>query len=396
MTRAVSLAHVPRTLAPALHATHRNVTNRNETVLAALQNQHYSHLRMNWALRALYLPHEKRGFMKDGYGRQINYLRISLTDKCNLRCIYCMPEEGVCLMPHDALLSIEEITRCVKVATRIGIKNVRLTGGEPLVRKGILALVQQLSDIPEIENISLTTNGTLLKSMALPLKEAGLNRVNISLDTLSRETYAQVTRRDKLHEALEGIQEALRVDLSPVKINTVTVRSLKENYLEFAKMTLDLPIHVRFIEYMPIGTHVNDPNTGWGKQDVYPADQLIEDINHAALREGLAPLLPVSDLRKPQGSGPARYLAFPGARGTVGVISPLSRHFCSECNRLRLTADGKLRPCLFSDKEWDVRTALREGSDDDVYKVFLQVLNKKPDEHHDKVGTEREMSQIGG
>lgn len=153
---------------------------------------------------------------------------------------------------------------------------------------------------------------------------------------------------------------------------------------------------MRFIEYMPIGTHVNDPNTGWGKQDVYPADELIEDINHAALREGLSPLLPVSDMHKPQGSGPARYLAFPGARGTVGVISPLSRHFCSECNRLRLTADGKLRPCLFSDKEWDVRTALREGSDEDVYKVFLQVLNKKPDEHHDKVGTEREMSQIGG
>lgn len=178
--------------------------------------------------------------MKDGYGRQINYLRISLTDKCNLRCIYCMPEEGVCLMPHDALLSIEEITRCVKVATRIGIKNVRLTGGEPLVRKGIIALVQQLSAIPEIENISLTTNGTMLKTMALPLKEAGLNRVNISLDTLSRETYALVTRRDKLHEALEGIQEALRVGLSPVKINTVTVRSLKENYLEFAKMTLDI------------------------------------------------------------------------------------------------------------------------------------------------------------
>lgn len=334
--------------------------------------------------------------MKDGYGRQINYLRISLTDKCNLRCIYCMPEEGVCLMPHDALLSIEEITRCVKVATRIGIKNVRLTGGEPLVRKGIIALVQQLSAIPEIENISLTTNGTMLKAMALPLKEAGLNRVNISLDTLSRETYALVTRRDKLHEALEGIQEALRVGLSPVKINTVTVRSLKENYLEFAKMTLDMPLHVRFIEYMPIGTHVNDPHTGWGKQDVYPADELIEDINHAALREGLAPLLPVSAMHKPQGSGPARYLAFPGARGTVGVISPLSRHFCSECNRLRLTADGKLRPCLFSDKEWDVCTALREGSDEDVYKVFLQVLNKKPDEHHDKVGTEREMSQIGG
>ena len=334
--------------------------------------------------------------MKDSHGRVIDYLRISLTDKCNFRCIYCMPAEGVCPMGHDELLRIEEIEAITRVATRIGIKSVRLTGGEPLVRKGVVDLVQALNDMPEIENISMTTNGVLLPKMADDLKRAGLSRVNISLDTLDPEQFEFITRVGKIESTLAGIDAALEAGFNPVKINAVTVRSLNQDYLAFAKLSIDRPLHVRFIEYMPVGTSTGSDGTGWGKQDVVPAEELLGIINERAREEGLPELIPAGNDDKPIGWGPARYFEFPGAKGTVGFISPLSRHFCSECNRLRLTADGKLRPCLFSDREVDVRTALREGGEDAVYNCFLEALNLKPDEHHDKVGTERNMSQIGG
>lgn len=334
--------------------------------------------------------------MKDGHGRKIDYLRISLTDRCNLRCIYCMPEEGIDLISHFDVLRIEEIERIVRVATRIGIKSVRLTGGEPTVRRGVVDLVRSLSSMPEIENVSMTTNGILLPSMAVELKEAGLSRVNISLDTLDREQYARITRRDRLPDTLAGIDAALAAGLDPVKINAVTVRSLNQDFLAFAKLSIDRPLHVRFIEYMPVGESTGSDGTGWGKQDVVPSDELIATINARAAEQGLPPLEGRDGDGKPIGWGPARYYAFPGALGTVGVISPLSRHFCSECNRLRLTADGKLRPCLFSDREFDVRGALREEGEEAVYREFLKAIGEKPDEHHDKVGTERGMSQIGG
>lgn len=334
--------------------------------------------------------------MKDGHGRKIDYLRISLTDRCNLRCIYCMPEEGIDLISHFDVLRIEEIERIVRVATRIGIKSVRLTGGEPTVRRGVVDLVRSLSSMPEIENVSMTTNGILLPSMAAELKEAGLSRVNISLDTLDREQYARITRRDRLPDTLAGIDAALAAGLDPVKINAVTVRSLNQDFLAFAKLSIDRPLHVRFIEYMPVGESTGSDGTGWGKQDVVPSDELIATINARAAEQGLPPLKGRDGDGKPIGWGPARYYAFPGALGTVGVISPLSRHFCSECNRLRLTADGKLRPCLFSDREFDVRGALREEGEEAVYREFLKAIGEKPDEHHDKVGTERGMSQIGG
>lgn len=334
--------------------------------------------------------------MKDGHGRKIDYLRISLTDRCNLRCIYCMPEEGIDLISHFDVLRIEEIERIVRVATRIGIKSVRLTGGEPTVRRGVVDLVRSLSSMPEIENVSMTTNGILLPSMAAELKEAGLSRVNISLDTLDREQYARITRRDRLPDTLAGIDAALAAGLDPVKINAVTVRSLNQDFLAFAKLSIDRPLHVRFIEYMPVGESTGSDGTGWGKQDVVPSDELIATINARAAEQGLPPLKGRDGDGKPIGWGPARYYAFPGALGTVGVISPLSRHFCSECNRLRLTADGKLRPCLFSDREFDVRAALREEGEEAVYREFLKAIGEKPDEHHDKVGTERGMSQIGG
>ena len=300
------------------------------------------------------------------------------------------------MMGHDEILRIEEIETIARVATRIGIRSVRLTGGEPLVRKGVVDLVRSLHGMPGIENISMTTNGVLLPQMAVELKEAGLSRVNISLDTLDAEQFKFITRVGTIESTLKGIDAALEANFNPVKINAVTVRSLNQDFLAFAKLSIDKPLHVRFIEYMPVGTSTGSDGTGWGKQDVVPSEELLEIINERANEQGMASLEPLDGDHSPLGWGPARYFAFPGAQGTVGFISPLSRHFCSECNRLRLTADGKLRPCLFSDREIDVRAALRSGGEDAVYECFLKALDLKPDEHHDKVGTERKMSQIGG
>ncbi len=334
--------------------------------------------------------------MRDGHGRVIDYLRISLTDRCNFRCIYCMPEDGLSLMSHDDILRIEEIEAIVRAAVRIGIRSVRLTGGEPLVRKGVVDLVGSLAAMEQIDNISLTTNGVLLPQMAGDLKRAGLSRVNISLDTLDADQFTEITRVGQLESTLAGIDAALQTGFNPVKINAVTVRRLNQDFLAFAKMSIDRPLHTRFIEYMPVGSSGGVDGTGWGHEDVIPSEELLQIINERAAAEGLPELVPLDGKDKPLGWGPARYFAFPGAQGTVGFISPLSRHFCSECNRLRLTADGKLRPCLFSDEEIDVRTALHDGGEDAVYECFLQALHLKPDEHHDKVGTERNMSQIGG
>lgn len=333
--------------------------------------------------------------MKDSHGRTIDYLRISLTDRCNFRCIYCMPEEGVASLAHADILRIEEIERAVRVAAGMGIRSIRLTGGEPLVRKGVVDLVDAITSIPGIENVSMTTNGVLLPQMARELKAAGLSRVNISLDTLDPDKFHQVTRRGTIDQTLDGIDAALAVGFNPVKINAVVVRSLDQDFLAFARLSVDRPLHVRFIEYMPVGESSGADGCGWGVRDVVPSEELFAIINERAQAVGMEALIPAGSDR-PVGWGPARYFAFPGARGTVGFISPLSRHFCSECNRLRLTADGKLRPCLFSDDEYDVRAALRSEDDEAVRAVFARVLGAKPDEHHDKVGTERGMSQIGG
>lgn len=334
--------------------------------------------------------------MKDHHGRTIDYLRISLTDRCNFRCVYCMPADGVCQMPHDEILRIEEIERLVAVAARLGIKSVRLTGGEPLVRKGVVDLVRSITGMPGIENVSMTTNGVLLPQMADELKEAGLSRVNVSLDTLDAEQFRKITRVGRLEDALAGIDAALAAGFDPVKINAVTVRSLGQNVLDFAKLSLDRPLHVRFIEFMPVGNSKSTgiDGMGWGKQDVIPSEELIETISAQGEEAGIGRLVPAG--KNPLGWGPAKYYEFPGAVGTVGFISPLSRHFCSECNRLRMTADGKIRPCLFSDEEFDVRSALRTGSDAEVEGVLMRALGAKPDEHHDRVGTERNMSAIGG
>ena len=334
--------------------------------------------------------------MKDSHGREIDYLRISLTDRCNFRCIYCMPEEGVEQMSHDDILRIEEIEAIARVAAGLGIRSVRLTGGEPLVRRGVVGLVRSLSAMEGIENISMTTNGVLLPDMAADLKEAGLSRVNISLDTLDAEQFTYITRVGRIETALKGIDAALESGFDPVKINAVVVRRLDQDYLAFAKLSLDRPLHVRFIEYMPVGESTGADGCGWGPEDVVPSDELREIINERAREAGMPELEAVGEDGKPVGWGPASYYRFPGAQGTVGFIAPLSRHFCGECNRMRLTADGKLRPCLFSDREVDVRAALRDHGEDAVRDCFYEALNLKPDEHHNQVGTERKMSQIGG
>lgn len=339
--------------------------------------------------------------MRDALGRNIDYLRISLTDRCNLRCIYCMPEEGVASIGHSHILRLEEIERIVRVAASLGVKHIRLTGGEPLVRKGICDLVDHVAHTPGIESVALTTNGVLLPKMADDLKAAGLSRVNISLDTLDPEQYHFITRWGGLQDALDGIDAALEVGFDPVKVNAVVVRSLNQDFLGFARMTVDKPLHVRFIEYMPVGESAGYDGSGWGPDDVVPSDDLCMHIAAQASAAGLGQLMP-ADQDRPSGWGPAKYWRLPGAKGTIGFISPLSNHFCSSCNRVRLTADGKIRPCLFSDVEYDLVHALRDGegnpapNDDAIRNVIMDAVGAKPDDHHDRVGTERKMSQIGG
>jgi cyclic pyranopterin phosphate synthase len=339
---------------------------------------------------------------KDAHGRRIDYLRISVTDRCNLRCVYCMPEEGVAWKPQADILAYEEIEHFAALAAEQGIGRIRLTGGEPLVRGGIVEHIRRLHEIEGIEAIALTTNATLLPKLAPELRAAGLERVNISLDSLDAEEYAHITRGGKLEHALAGIDAALDAGFDPVKVNVVVVRSLEQNLGGFAQMTIDRPLHVRFIEFMPVGTtpeseeHPSCSVTSWSRDDVVPADEILATISAWGVEQGIGELLPATASDTPGGWGPARYFRFAGAPGTIGVISPLSRHFCAECSRLRLTADGKVRPCLFSDLEFDVRESLRAGDDVQVRKLIAEALRQKPESHAERIGTLRRMSQIGG
>ncbi len=340
----------------------------------------------------------------DAHGRRIDYLRISLTDRCNLRCVYCMPADGVAWKPPADILTYEEIERVVRVAVGEGISKIRLTGGEPLVRRGVPEFVRTLLEDVGVESVALTTNGTLLRSFAPQLAAAGLKRVNISLDSLDPQVFSAITRGGDITAALDGIEAAFESGFDPVKLNVVVVRRLAQDLLGFARMSVERPLHVRFIEYMPVGEAEEGSGChaeggvegGWTRADTVPSDEVLEQISAQGEAAGLGPLLAIDRDEAPGGWGPARYYRFEGARGTVGVISPLSHHFCAECNRLRLTADGMLRPCLFSDVEFDVRSALREGTDDDVHELIRTALRAKPENHHDRVGTDRKMSQIGG
>jgi len=327
----------------------------------------------------------------DTHGRKHDYLRISVTDRCNLRCVYCMGEDGIDQIAHQDILSYEEIIRVVSAGAELGISKIRITGGEPLIRKGIVSLVEQIAAIPGIKDLAMTTNGTLLPRFAADLKKAGLNRVNISLDTLKKNNFESITRCGRLQDVLNGIEAALEHDLQPVKLNTVLMKGINdEEVLDFLKLTLDKPIHVRFIEYMPIGDHDK------GYRDHYLPLAYVEEV---AANAGL----PLTPEPLPGGAGPAENYTIPDSRGTVGLIHPISKHFCDTCNRLRLTAEGNLKACLYWQDEKPVRPVI--GNKDALKALIKEVLTGKPVEHQMAAdgacgsvqpGTMRGMSKTGG
>lgn len=326
--------------------------------------------------------------MKDQFGRRIRYLRISVTDKCNLRCTYCMPEEGLEWIPKPEMLRYEEIADIVRQMAGLGLERVRITGGEPLIRRDLPQLVRMLAEIEGISDISLSTNAILLPDRAESLKEAGVRRLNISLDTLRRDRFESIARRParRFDETLAGIEAAERTGFEPLKINCVVLRGLNDDeVVDFAEQTLDRPWHVRFIELMPVGRnlHLTDRFVS--------ADEVLRRI------EALAGFEPADG---PVGNGPARYFQAPGAPGTIGVITPLSHNYCERCNRMRLTADGRLRTCLFGDHEVDLKTPLRETGS--VLDAVERALAGKPRRHYLELGTARgsgglaALSQVGG
>ncbi|MHB8170154.1 MAG: GTP 3',8-cyclase MoaA [Thermincolia bacterium] len=326
--------------------------------------------------------------MQDLFQREINYLRLSITDRCNLRCIYCMPQEGVALSHHEDILRFEELERIVRSAVRIGIRKVRLTGGEPLVRKGLVEFISRLAAIPEIDDLALTTNGMLLAGQAKALKEAGLNRVNLSLDTLRGDRFVEITRGGKLADVLLGIKEALAVGLEPVKANMVVMKGFNDDeVLDFARMTQEFPIHIRFVELMPVGESDN-----WCKDRHIPVKEI---------KKMLDPMGKMERAKVGAGNGPAKYFRIPGAPGTIGFISAISSHFCDSCNRLRVTSEGKLRLCLHSKSEVDLKGPLRQGaSEEELAQIMAEAVKDKPKRHtmadEGWADNPRMMSQIGG
>jgi cyclic pyranopterin phosphate synthase len=316
----------------------------------------------------------------DSFNRKIDYMRLSVTDRCNLRCSYCMPEEGVKIKPHKEILLYEEIKRFATAAARTGISKIRVTGGEPLVRKDIVDLIKMLAAIDGIEDLSLTTNGLLLAEYGQSLKDAGLNRVNISLDSLDPAVYKRLTRRGELSKAISGLQAAIELGLEPVKVNAVLIKGVNDNPKDFIKLIYDYPVHVRFIELMPVS--MTDKDSYLSVAEFEKNISSYVDVENIENLEGKAP----------KGAGPARYITFKGALGTIGFISAVSNHFCSRCNRIRLTADGKLRPCLFSNTEFDIREQLRSNKSEDELAAFIEeVIRKKPERHNidEKYGNRR-------
>ncbi len=326
----------------------------------------------------------------DPFGRAITYLRISLTDRCNLRCVYCMPQEGLQWQARAEQLSVDEIVRVVETAAQGGVKRVRLTGGEPLVHPQVVEIVRRIASIPNIEEVSLTTNAMLLERLAQPLADAGLTRVNISLDSLDADKFKRITRGGEIDRVWRGIAAVEQARLAPIKLNTVVVRGLNADELSaLANLTLENDWHVRIIEVMPIGNAQS-----WGEGFPAPSERYVS-VQEMRAALSTFDLRPVT---APMGNGPARTFRIPGALGTVGFISPLGEHFCQNCNRLRLTSDGRLRSCLVIPAEVSLRDAVRSGQP--LEEFFQQAIAHKP-EHHDMLaavpaGSQRGMSQIGG
>ncbi|RTZ97047.1 MAG: GTP 3',8-cyclase MoaA [Deltaproteobacteria bacterium] len=323
----------------------------------------------------------------DRYRRHLNYLRVSITDRCDLRCLYCKPDGLIPKLSHEDVLTYEEILRLIRIAVSLGITKVRITGGEPLVRQGVCDFLSQLCRIDGITDVSLTTNGFQLAKYLPRLKDAGVHRLNISLDTLDPEKYRKITGVDGFRQVWSAIELARELGFSPIKINAVALKGYNDDELvDMARLSISQPFHIRFIEYMPIGT----------------ANMRKGDYLHTAdIKRRLAELGPLLPVKRGTLDGPAERFRFAGAEGEVGFISAMSNHFCDACNRLRLSASGKLRSCLMSDKQKDLRPVLRQGgSDEDLVRVFLASVHAKPARHHltDPKGTRvnSQMSSIGG
>lgn len=329
-----------------------------------------------------------RALLADQFNRPITYLRISVTDKCNLRCVYCMPERGLPWLPKSDILSYEEIVELVRTAASVGVRSIRLSGGEPLIRKDLHRLVREIAAIDGIEDIALSTNGLLLEEQIDELLDAGLRRVNVSLDTLREDRFQEIARRPGLDRVLAGIEAVIARGMHPVKINCVAMRGRNDDEIAaFAEWTKKRPVFVRFIELMPV-----HENLGIQRDAYISSDEILERVR------AIGELRPASG---PGGNGPARYFAFDGAAGAVGVISPLSHDYCERCNRVRLSADGRLRLCLFGDYEIDLRTPLRAGaSPEEIAGILRSAMLIKPERHHLELGETssrmRAFSEIGG
>jgi cyclic pyranopterin phosphate synthase len=318
--------------------------------------------------------------MLDKKGRNIDYLRVSLTDRCNLRCIYCMPEDGIDKICHEEILRFEEVEKVITACAALGVKKVRFTGGEPLVLKGLDKLIKHTASMPDINDISLTTNGMLLADMADDLKKAGLKRVNISLDTLQSEKFKKITRHGDINKVFSAIEKCLSLDMVPVKLNVVLMKNVNDDEIgDFIKLTMDSPIQVRFIELMPIGE---------GQKYFDKCSMKVEEII-----EKFPELVPIKD-----DSRVASVYKMPGAIGSIGLISPVSCKFCSDCNRIRLTSTGTIKPCLHSAEEINLKPYLND--EQKLIDVIKNAVYNKPEEHHleteGKSDTDRMMFQIGG
>lgn len=325
--------------------------------------------------------------MVDGSNRRINYLRMSVTDRCNLRCVYCVPPEGDRKLNHRDILRYEELLRISRIAIRLGINKIRITGGEPFVRKGIQEFIPRLAALKGLEDVSITTNGVHLKDNLETLKAAGINRLNISIDSLNAAKFEKITRFDYFHAVWQAIEQARDMGFYPIKLNIVIMKGVNDNeIMEFGRLATGQPYHLRFIECMPLGLRVNGT--------VFISNTEVQDT----LEKGIGPLTPITPAAN---DGPARRYRFNGGAGEIGFISPISHAFCGSCNRLRLTANGVLLPCLLSNREVDLRGPIREGClDEDLVEAFKRAVALKPASHKSRLESEREqhrkMCSIGG
>jgi cyclic pyranopterin phosphate synthase len=323
----------------------------------------------------------------DQYNRQLNYLRVSITDRCNLKCMYCVPQDLIPRVDHEEILRYEEILHVIKIAIGLGVIKVRVTGGEPLVRKGVYDFLSELTQIEELVDVSLTTNGAVLKENIEKIQSTGISRINISLDTLNPEKYKKITGRDRFEQVWQGIEKAHALGFGPIKLNVVALNGVNDDELtEMARLSLIYPFHIRFIEYMPIG------QSRMGNAPLLLAPEIKQRIS------SLGNLVPVQNSTN---DGPAKRYRFEGAPGEIGFIHALSQHFCNTCNRLRLTASGQLRPCLLSDHQEDIKGPLRSGgTEQQIADIFVKAMHHKPSDHnlagHTVIRVCSEMRAIGG